>query len=482
MNFNSTAFLLFFVIFFLVYWFVFGKNVKKQNIFLLFGSYVFYAWCDWRFLSLLAISTGISYWIGLKLPQLNFKHKKILLRMGILSEILILIFFKYTNFFINSFIDLFEFFNIQADIYTLQIILPLGISFYIFRSLGYILDIYYEKMKPESAWITYFTYIAYFPSLLNGPIDRGKLLIPQLREKRTFTYDHAVNGIKQILWGLFKKMVIADNCAEFVNQTFAYSSNFYGSTLLLGAFLYTIQLYADFSGYCDIGFGISNLLGIRITRNFNFPFFAQNIADYWKKWHISLTNWLTDFIFTPSSIYFRNLGKVGLIISIIITFLVSGIWHGPNWTFVLWGFLHGCYFIPLILKGTMSKNKKLGEGMLPSFRAFRNMLGMFMLIMFTNIIFRSASISQAINYFSGIFSLSFFKLPLIQDIKGIISILILIVFFIIVEWIGRDGQYAIEKIGEDWTRIMRWAFYAVIVFLIGMYMYTGGSAFIYYQF
>ena len=251
----------------------------------------------------------------------------------------------------------------------------LGISFFTFRTLSYLLDIDKGKIKAEKNWVVFFAYVSFFPSILSGPIDRAKNLIPQLEKKRAFDYNQAIDGLRQILWGLFKKIVIADNCAPFVNQIFNNYQSYPSSSLLLGAFFYAIQIYADFSGYSDMAIGISRLMGFNITKNFDFPFFAQNIAEYWRKWHMSLTSWLTDYVFTPLSIAFRDYGKWGLTFAIIINFTIIGIWHGPNWTYVLFGFLHGCYFIPLILRGTMNKKNKIAKGKLfPSFRELINML------------------------------------------------------------------------------------------------------------
>ncbi len=482
MLFNSWPFVAFFSVFFFLYWFAFQRNLKLQNLLILVASYFFYACWDWRFLFLLMGCSGITYFVGLQLPDCNEKKKKILLWVGVLIEILILIYFKYTNFFITSFIDLFHLFGINLNIHTLRIILPLGISFYIFRTLSYILDIYYGKIKPETNIIIFFSYVAFFPSLVCGPIDRGKLLIPQLKNIRTFNYSQASDGAKQILWGLFKKVVIADNAAVFTDLIFKDYQSMPSGILLLGAFLYTIQLYTDFSGYSDMAIGLSNLLGIRITKNFNFPFFSQNIADYWRRWHISLTNWLTDFIFTPLSLRYRDLGKTGLILSIIITFLVSGIWHGANWTYVLWGFLHGCYYIPLILSGSMNKKKKLSNAIIPSFTEVRNITLMFILIMFTNIIFRSENIATAYDYITSIFSDFSSDIPylIFEKRKDLIALTCFIFITILFEWFHKEKEYGL-RLSDKVPTFIRWIIYYMLILAIYIYQ-TVQQSFIYFQF
>jgi D-alanyl-lipoteichoic acid acyltransferase DltB (MBOAT superfamily) len=480
MIFNSIPFGLFFIVFFSVYWFLLRKKLNLQNYLLLLGSYVFYACWDWRFLFLLIACTFVSYTIGNRLNQSGDKKRKTLLILGIVFEVAVLVYFKYTNFFITNFMDLFHLWGIDLEIHTLKIILPLGISFYIFRNLSYLLDIYYNRIPPEPDALIYFTYIAFFPSLVSGPIDRAKLLIPQLKIERTFDSRLAIDGTRQILWGIFKKAVIADNCAAFTDPIFNNPGECSASTLLVGAFFYTIQLYADFSGYSDMAIGIAKIVGFRITRNFNFPFFAQNIADYWRRWHISLTTWLTDFIFTPVSIRYRDWGKSGLIIAILLTFLVSGIWHGANWTFILWGFLHGCYFIPLILRGTMNKKKKINTGYLPSMQVFLNILGTFVLVMLTNVIFRSNSISDVWVYYRGILSLSLFSVPVINGNLNTVVFLLFVVFMLLCEWLQREKEYGLQ-IDNVKPRVLRLCMYYGIVLIILFYG-TTSTQFIYFQF
>ena len=409
MIFNSISFVVFFVIFFIFYWFVFNKNLRLQNLLILIGSYVFYGWWDWRFLSLLIGYSLVNFLLGFYIYKAKEHYtKKFLAFMGVFVGIGLLSYFKYTNFFITSFLTLFSSLNIKLEVHTINVILPLGISFYTFRTLSYLFDIKNNKIKPTSDWVAFFSFVAFFPCLLSGPIDRAKTLIPQLEKTREFKYNDAVAALRQILWGLFKKVVIANTLAQVTDNVYANYQHKPGSTLLVAVFYFSIQLYADFSGYSDMAIGVARLLGFNVTRNFNYPFFAQNIAEYWRSWHISLTSWLTDYLFTPLSISFRDYGKTGLIMAIIINFILVGIWHGANWTFVLFGFLHGCYFIPLILNGTMNKKKKMNVNKaVPSFVEVKNMLSTFTLVSFTLIVFRSDSISAAFGFVTRIFLRSF---------------------------------------------------------------------------
>ena len=482
MLFNSFTFLVFFIPFFVLYWFAFNKSVKAQNLLLLLGSYVFYSWADWRFSFFLLGVSALNYVLGIYIEK-ETKYKRLLLNIGLLQGIGGLAFFKYYNFFIDSFNDGFHLLGINSNLQTLNIIIPLGISFFTFRTISYIIDVDKGKIEATKDWIVFFNYVSFFPSILSGPIDKAKSFIPQLEKKREFNYDNAADGMRQILWGLFKKVVIADNCATTVSQIFDNYQTLSGSTLLFGAFLYTFQIYADFSGYSDMAIGFSRLIGFNVTKNFDFPLFSQNIAEFWRKWHISLTSWLTEYVFTPLSITFRDYDKLGLIFAIVINFTICGIWHGANWTYVLFGFLHGCYFIPLIIKGTMNKKKKFTKGqLLPSLGEFANLLLTFTIVMLTFIIFRAATIQEAYHYFSGIISPSLFSIPKFYGMVKAVTTLALIAIFIATEWKGKDEQYAIAKMGMQWKRPARWVFYSCIIFLIGMYMQTEETPFIYVQF
>jgi alginate O-acetyltransferase complex protein AlgI len=478
MIFNSFTFFFFFILFYILYWFVLNKNLKYQNLFLLIAGYVFYAWADLRFLSYLIGISALNFYIGIYIDKTpNPKHKRLLLYIGLLQGIGGLAFFKYYNFFISSFNDAFRLMGINLGLQLLKIIIPLGISFFTFRTISYLLDINKGKIKPVKDWIVFFNYVSFFPSLLSGPIDRANNFVPQLEKKRVLDYNQSVDGLNQILWGLFKKVVIADNCAQYTSQIFNNYQTMPASSLLLGAFLYTIQIYTDFSGYTDMAIGISRLIGFNVTKNFNFPFFAQNIAEYWRKWHISLTSWLTEYVFTPLSISFRDYGKFGLILAIIINFTICGIWHGANWTYVLFGFLHGCYFIPLILKGTLNKKKKIArEKIFPSFMEFFNMLKTFTIVMLTLVIFRANTIGQAYHYIIGLFSLSLFTLPEIH-----LNPLLFILIMFIVEWKQREKEHALQ-INELKHPELKLLVYYALMFTILVWGNFGVKEFIYSQF
>ena len=481
---NSISFLLFFTLFFVLYWSVFNKTIKQQNLLLLIGSYFFYCWADWRFLALLISASALNFILGLQIEKTNNgKKRKLFVYIGIIQGIGVLAFFKYYNFFILSFNDLFHSLNVSFNLQTLSIIVPLGISFFTFRTISYILDVDKGKVKPTEDWVVFFNYVAFFPSLLSGPIDKAKGFIIQLETKRLFNYTNAMCGLRQILWGLFKKVVIADNCALITDAVFENFNSFSGSSLLLAAFLYAVQIYADFSGYSDMAIGISKLIGFNISKNFNYPFFAQNIAEFWRRWHMSLTSWLTEYVFTPLSTRFRDYYKWGVILAIIINFTICGIWHGANWTYVLFGFLHGCYFIPLIIKGVMNKKSKINsDSLFPSLRETMNILKTFIIVMFTFIIFRSDTITETFEFYKIIFSKSLFSLPSMP--LGMYNVFIILLYIIIMfglEWKERNQNFALETLSINWGKKKRLIFYYLIILSV---VYFSGSEqkFIYLQF
>jgi len=484
MVFNSIEFPVFFIVVFSLYYFFAKEKTKLQNVLLLIASYVFYAWANWRILPLLAATTIIFYGLGIAISEAKKDgYKSLFTIFGVILGIGTLLYFKYFNFFISSFKDLFESLGLQTHLHTFKIILPVGISFYTFRLLSYIIDIQRGKFKPTRDVIAFATYVAFFPCILSGPIDRPATLIPQLQCKRTFDYPLAVEGMRQILWGLFKKVVVADNCAVYVNLAFGgdYQTQT-SSTLLSAAVCYSFQMYADFSGYSDMAIGIAKLLGFRVTNNFDFPFFAQNIAEYWRKWHISLTSWLTDYVFMPLNIQWRDWGNRGMILAIVINFVLCGLWHGDNWTFVLWGFYHGLLFIPLILSGAMFKKNKLvtyGWGF-PKPKVLFNILLTFSLVTLGNIIFRADNLGQAFGYLKGITNIrSMFLMPA-EKILLMKSVLV-IACLLIVEWNERKNRFGLEKSGTTWKPGFRYAMYYVILLSI-LFSMGKEQVFIYFQF
>ncbi|MDC0652473.1 MBOAT family protein, partial [Flavobacteriaceae bacterium] len=397
MLFNSLDFAIFLPIVFLLYWFATQKNLKLQNALIVVASYVFYGWWDWRFLSLIIFSTVVDYLIGQRLRTEDKQSKrKALLWTSIIVNLGFLGFFKYYNFFLENFVDAFSLFGMQINANSLNIILPVGISFYTFQTLSYTIDVYRKKLEPTKDFIAFSAFVCFFPQLVAGPIERATNLLPQFYKKRTFEYHKAVDGMRQILWGLFKKVVIADNCAEFANQIFNNSADMNGSTLVLGAIFFTFQIYGDFSGYSDIAIGTSRLFGFDLKQNFATPYFSRDIAEFWRRWHISLSTWFRDYLYIPLG---GSRGGTWMKVrNTFAIFLVSGFWHGANWTFIIWGALNAIYFLPLLL--TNNNRKNLGvvaEGkLLPSFKELIAMLTTFMLTIFAWIFFRAEDLNHAI--------------------------------------------------------------------------------------
>ena len=482
MLFNSLDFAIFLPTVFLFYWFVIQNNLRLQNAFIVLASYVFYSWWDWRFLSLIIFSTVVDYLIGQRLKTEGKKSKrKVLLWTSIVVNLSFLGFFKYYNFFLESFIDAFSLFGMRINGNSLNVILPVGISFYTFQTLSYTIDVYRKKLNPTKDFIAFSAFVCFFPQLVAGPIERASNLLPQFYKKRIFEYGKAVDGMRQILWGLFKKIVIADNCAEFANQIFNNSADMNGSTLFLGAVFFTFQIYGDFSGYSDIAIGTSRLLGFDLKQNFATPYFSRDIAEFWRRWHISLSTWFRDYLYIPlGGSRGSNWMKIRNTFAI---FLVSGFWHGANWTFVIWGALNAFYFLPLLLNDKNRKNLGVvAEGkLLPSFREVFAMLATFMLTVLAWIFFRAESIEHAFNYLSTVISYSIFQYPSFNAMPKALITLLLIVFFIVIEWTGRYGKYAIEKSFLESSLIIRYAFYSLLIFMI-FYFKGANSGFIYFQF
>lgn len=401
MLFNSIEFLLFLPIVFVLYWFVFDKKLKYQNLLILISSYVFYGWWDYRFLSLILLSTIVDYFIGLGISNQAFlKNKRILMWCSVLFNLGILGFFKYYNFFIESWIDLFS--SIGYDIksvWTLNIILPVGISFYTFQTMSYTIDIFKGDLKPTKDFVTFASFVAFFPQLVAGPIERATNLLPQILNKRDFKYEQGVDGLRLIFWGMFKKVVIADSLAPMVNDIFNNYQDFSGVTLWLGAIYFSFQIYCDFSGYSDIAIGTSKLFGFEIMTNFNLPYFSRNIGEFWRRWHISLSTWFRDYLYIPLG--GSKEGKWKSLRNIFIIFLFSGFWHGANWTFIVWGLFHSILFIPSFIFKT---NRKFvssiiaKNSILPSPKELFQVGTTFLLITIGWIFFRSETIEDSFNF------------------------------------------------------------------------------------
>lgn len=479
MLFNSIDFAIFLPIVFLLYWFVANKNLKLQNFLIVFASYVFYGWWDWRFLSLILFSTLIDYSVGVRLSkEENISKRKILLWISILVNLGFLGFFKYYNFFLDNFVTAFSFFGSPINAQGLNIILPVGISFYTFQTLSYTIDVYKRKLEPTKDFIAFIAFVSFFPQLVAGPIERATNLLPQFYKKRTFEYDKAVDGLRQILWGLFKKIVIADNSAQIANEIFNNSTDYSGSTLVLGAVFFTFQIYGDFSGYSDIAIGTSRLFGFNLKQNFAFPYFSRDIAEFWRRWHISLSTWFRDYLYIPLG---GSRGGTWMKVrNTFAIFIVSGFWHGANWTFIVWGALNALYFLPLLLLNKNRKNTNtVAQGKyLPTFKEFYQIGITFSLTVFAWIFFRAENIGHAWSYLSTIFSKSLFTIPYYSGMK---MPMLLIIIFVFVEWFGRESNYAIEKLSNKYNLFIRWTLYLIIISLIGLYK-GENQQFIYFQF
>lgn len=482
MLFNSIDFAIFLPIVFILYWFATNKNLKLQNFLIVAASYLFYGWWDWRFLSLILFSTIVDYSVGLGLlKQENQTKRKVLLWTSIIVNLGFLGFFKYYNFFLDNFITAFSFFGTEIKASSLNIILPVGISFYTFQTLSYSIDVYKRRLEPTKDFIAFSAFVSFFPQLVAGPIERATHLLPQFYKKRTFDYSKAVDGMRQILWGLFKKIVIADNCAEYANLIFNNSADYSGSTLVLGALFFTFQIYGDFSGYSDIAIGTSRLFGFDLMRNFNFPYFSRDIAEFWRRWHISLSTWFRDYLYIPLG---GSRGGMWMKVrNTFAIFIVSGFWHGANWTFIVWGALNAIYFLPVLLTNNNRNNLEIvAQGkFLPSIKELSYMLLTFGLTVFAWIFFRANNIGHAISYISEILSPSLFTIPKFAGIWKALTTIILIGIFVLIEWQGREGQYAISQLGIKWKRPLRYAMYYAIIIAI---FWFGGKEqqFIYFQF
>jgi alginate O-acetyltransferase complex protein AlgI len=478
MLFNSIDFAIFLPLVFVLYWFVFNGNLKLQNAFLLVASYVFYGWWDWRFLGLILASSLLDYAVGLGLGRVSGRRlRKLLLAVSVSLNIGLLGFFKYYNFFAESLADAFTLFGLHVAPERLNIILPVGISFYTFQVLSYTIDVYRRNIEPTKDLVAFLGFISFFPQLVAGPIERAANLLPQFVQRRQFDYDKAVDGMRQCLWGLFKKMVIADNCATYANAIFDNPGTYSGSTLLLGAVFFAFQIYGDFSGYSDIATGSARLFGFHLMRNFNFPYFSRDIAEFWRRWHISLSTWFRDYVYIPLG---GSAGTMGARIrNTFIIFLVSGFWHGANWTFIAWGLINALYFMPLML---LSRNRSnigtvaVGR-LIPTVKEFLQMVVTFFLTLLAWIFFRSENLTQAFHYIAGIFSQALFRLPEVRPV----NVLLLLMGFIAIEWVQREKQHALQSFGPGLPRFVRWAVYYGILILIFQY---GGDKqeFIYFQF
>ncbi|WP_068472251.1 MBOAT family O-acyltransferase [Saccharicrinis aurantiacus] len=481
MPFNSIDFAIFLPIVFVLYWSVLAK-VKHQNILIVLASFFFYGYWNWNFLALIIFSIIIDYIIGIKLSYENrLFHRKVLLSVSILANIGMLGFFKYYNFFIGAFTDAFTFFGYQINDNTLDIILPVGISFYTFQTMSYTIDVYRRKVKCTRDFIAFAAFVSFFPQLVAGPIEKASNLLPQIIKKRVFNLHEANDGLRQILWGLFKKVVIADGCGELVSDVYNNTQNFHGSTLFLAVILFNFQLYGDFSGYSDIAIGTARLFGIKLQQNFAFPYFSRNMAEFYRRWHISLSSWFKEYLYIPLG------GSRGStwqkVRNIFIIFIISGFWHGANWTFIIWGFINAVYFLPLILtnKNRSYTNVVAENRYFPNLIECYQMILVFFLTGLSRVFFRSENINQAFSIINKIFSKSLFTIPNIDFQAKELVFFCLIIAFILVEWLSRRQQYALENFPIIMPKTLRWACYFFIIIII--LQFNGDEQqFIYFQF
>ena len=478
MLFNSLIFPVFLILVFVLYWLLQKGPLRLQNFLLVVASYVFYGWWDWRFLSLIFFSSVVDYTAGLLMERTtDDRRRKLLLGLSLTTNLGLLGFFKYYGFFVQSFIEMMATFGFQASATTLNIILPVGISFYTFQTLSYTIDIYRKEIPATKDVIAFFAFVSFFPQLVAGPIERAKNLLPQFTRKRVFDNDKARDGMRQMLWGFFKKVVVADNVAGYVNDIFGRYESCDGLTLLLGTFFFAIQIYCDFSGYSDIAIGTARLFGFSLMRNFAFPYFSRDIGEFWRRWHISLSTWFRDYVYIPLG-GSRTETKARHLLNLIITFTVSGLWHGANWTYVFWGFLNGAYYLPLVVAKKHKRNSDtIAEGRwFPSLGEAGGMLATFGLTLLAWIFFRAPTITDAFAYIWRMFTHAFdggqygdFTAPLIYSFV-----------LLAVEWIQRTRQHALEI--PEWPLPVRWAVYQAIVIVFLIFGNFGSNEFIYFQF
>ncbi|MEC7754774.1 MAG: MBOAT family O-acyltransferase [Bacteroidota bacterium] len=483
MLFNSFDFAIFLPVVFLLYWFVFKHSLRLQNALIVVASYVFYGWWDWRFLSLILFSTLVDFLVGKQLgKEAKDNKRRLWLWLSVVVNLGFLGFFKYFNFFLENFQAAFSFFGFEIGGRALSIVLPVGISFYTFQTLSYTIDVYKRKLKPTQDFIAFAAFVSFFPQLVAGPIERATHLLPQFYRKRQFSYPLAANGCRQILWGFFKKLVIADNCAEYANLIFNNSESYSGSTLFLGALFFAFQIYGDFSGYSDIAIGTSRLFGFDLMKNFAFPYFSRDIAEFWRRWHISLSTWFRDYVYIPLG--GSRGSKWGQIRNVFIIFLVSGFWHGANWTFMVWGGLNALYFLPLLLLKLNRSNMEVvaERSSFPSAKELLQMGITFILTVLAWVSFRAEDIAHAWQIYAGIFDSTLFTVPREVLSSKLLMCIVLVLFFVFVEWLGRRREFAIEYLLEAHPRWLRWSWYIFLIFLMGMFMQTEETPFIYFQF
>ena len=475
MFFNSIDFAIFLPTVFILYWFVANKNLKLQNVLIVVVSYVFYGWWDWRFLSLIAFSTLVDYLIGVGLSkEENQTKRKVLLWTSIIVNLGFLGFFKYYNFFLDNFVAAFSFFGNPISASGLNVILPVGISFYTFQTLSYSIDVYQRKLEPTKDFIAFSAFVCFFPQLVAGPIERATHLLPQFYKKREFIYGNAVEGVKLIIWGLFKKVVVADNCAYFVNKIFDNPDAYTSGELSVGMVFFAFQIYCDFSGYSDIAIGLSKLFGFDLMVNFKFPYFSRDIAEFWRRWHISLSTWFRDYIYIPLG--GSRGSKLFQIRNVMVIFLVSGFWHGANWTYVVWGLFHALLFLPLLLFN-LNRNHVVSKSY--GFIDFAKIGLTFLLVCIGWVFFRADSMADALHYLARIFEFKNLSLSMFYKSNANLMLFILSVLSIVILSM-QELVWVIKK--RDTPIISSYGAILLIVLLFLMGSFKNQMDFIYFQF
>ena len=477
MLFNSFEFALFLPLVFCFYWFVTNRNLKTQNALIWIASYIFYGWWDWRFLSLIAFSSAVDYFIGNQLKKTSIQRKrKALLITSLTVNLGFLGFFKYYNFFAQSFADAFTLLGQPMEVSRLNIILPVGISFYTFQTLSYTIDVYKKKIEPTKDVVAFFAYVSFFPQLVAGPIERATNLLPQFYTKRNFNPENAMIGVRQIIWGLFKKIVIADTCAQYANAIFENYQQYSSLTLALGAVYFAFQIYGDFSGYSDIAIGSARLFGFQLMTNFRYPYFSRDIAEFWRRWHISLSTWFRDYLYIPLG--GSKGGKYNVLRNVFIIFIVSGFWHGANWTFIVWGALNALYFIPLMLFNVNRNNLDTvaQNRLIPSLREAIQIILTFALTCLAWIFFRANDVNHALDYMVNLASLSI-KIDRLSIERQSFEIIPLLLILLVFEWTNRSKEFPL--IGKKFS-YLKSTLVILLILLFGSF--SNIQEFIYFQF
>jgi D-alanyl-lipoteichoic acid acyltransferase DltB (MBOAT superfamily) len=476
--FNSFEFLVFLPIVFLLYWFVFNRSLRWQNMLILSASYFFYGWWSYKFMGLLALSTLLDYLYGFSVASPNRRKARLFLWLSIINNLGILAVFKYYNFFASQFQRGLEVLGLHVNPVFLDVALPVGISFYTFHGMSYVFDIYRGRQKPVSSFVEYAVFVAFFPLLVAGPIERANHLLPQVRKKRFFNYEQAVDGCRLILWGLFKKVVVADSLTQVVDIMFKDPQEFSGFSLIRGAVAFSFQIYGDFSGYSDIALGTAKLFGFELLSNFKFPYFSRDIAEFWRRWHISLSSWFRDYLYIPLG-GSKN-GKLTAVRNTFIIFLVSGFWHGASWNFIMWGFIHACGFLPLLL---LNRNRNhvtdvvASERAFPSIKEIWQMISTFAFVTLAWIFFRAETISGAFNYlehmFKGLFIGSVGRPQLPEDI----TISFYIIPLLLGDWWMRRNERKL-RVGNKWVNYFVYLLLGTLIYM----KFGTNHSFIYFQF